>query len=85
MRVSLYVIGAICLWIAELAWTLASLRAIAGFLLSFRERSGYKRGRQEGFELGYEAGRERADDWWLEAEREVEREREKIRGEGHGL
>ena len=51
-------------------------------LLKFSGAGGYKCGREEGFEAGFEAGRAHADQWWCEAEREIEQEREKIRGKG---
>ena len=68
---TLYLLGGICLGLAELAWFIA-------LLLSFHGRD-YKRGREEGFEAGFEAGRARADDWWVKAEYETMQEREKIR------
>ena len=73
---SRYTLVAISLWTAALVW-------FVGWCLTFHNR-GYKRGREEGFEAGFEAGRAHADQWWCEADRQIEQEREKMR-KGHGL
>jgi flagellar biosynthesis/type III secretory pathway protein FliH len=65
--------GLLSLVIAEFTWIICQC-------YRFYDR-GYKHGREEGYEIGFEAGRARADNWWLETEHEVEREREKIRNE----
>ena len=37
-----------------------------------------KNGRERGYKEGYEAGRNSADEWWFNAEKEVDRERQKM-------
>ena len=37
-----------------------------------------KNGRERGYKEGYAAGRKSADEWWLNSEREVDQERQKI-------
>lgn len=69
-----YLLAGVCLGIAELAWIVAAC-------LSFHNR-GYRRGHQAGFEKGFEAGKLRGElcenDWWLEAEKDVDQARQQI-------
>ena len=45
-------------------------------------KADYQRGYQDGHACGYEQGRLHADNWWLEMEKDVIQEREKIWKEG---
>lgn len=64
---------------------LAALAALALLIAALRE-SAYRRGFHEGqkgaFEAGREAGREeaqrKADEWWLNAEAQIDQARQKI-------
>jgi len=41
-------------------------------------KRGFRDGRVEGFDAGYRVGRIDADNWWLDAEQQVDRARQKI-------
>jgi len=60
---------------------LGELVAIVLIALGFHEwgyRKGLKAGKDEGYKSGVESGRKDADNWWIEAETQVDRERQKI-------
>jgi len=71
--VNRYLLGAICLGIAELAWT-------AGTIIASHAR-GYQRGRDEGYLAGFEAGQTRADQWWMDLEYETLKASKEIKDE----
>ena len=61
----------------ELGGIFALVSGIALLALYFRQW-GYKAGFRDGAEKGFESGRKSEENWWLNADAEVDRERVKI-------
>lgn len=68
------ILGFVCLGIAEIAFVTASC-------LWFQRRGfrkGFAQGHEAGFGQGHDCGRINAEQWWMQAEIEVQKEREAI-------
>lgn len=61
----------------SIGFTLAEMAWIVAVCLLFHNR-GYKRGKAQGYQDGFEAGRIRSEEWWTDAELDVQKAREEI-------